>query len=622
MVAKNSITEKFIKFITFEDRDDRPQLKKWLQVVKPTLVGYNSYSFDIPVLSKFLSGCSLNKLYDFSGMIIESDQWTQLPKEYYDHRKFNVKNIDIMRVLSLDGVGVSLKQTGILLKMPRIQELPLPPNTTIKKEDIPVVGEYCMNDVDTTEGLLLKGLADIELRNYISSTYNIDVMNLSESHIANRLSEKLYAEATHENPILFKEKRTYRDVIKVGDCIGKNISFVSKPMQKFLEEFKQEEIKVDLEDEAEELDFAEILQDASLSWDDVIEKQDQTKLKKQVIIGTTKYDIGVGGLHSVDKPGVFESNDKFTFTDADVTSFYPYIMLHNGYYPAHLNPAFLDMFQNLVDMRIGAKKDKDKLRAYALKIVINAIYGKTNCDTFWMYDPLVTYSVTISGQLYLLSLIDRLEAENFKVVSANTDGIITKVDKQRETLYTDICQKWQQDTNFELEFNPYKKYVRRDVNNYLAVYKNGEIKTKGAFEDITEIPFSFSVRKSYKMPIVQKALKSYFVDDVSVEESIKNGTSIHDYLLSQKPGKKFRVFHGRTETQRINRFYVSIRGKQLYKVAQGQRLAIVKEPVTLANEILDDNLTNYPDLDYNWYIREVTKISDKIKPSKIKASMF
>ena len=48
-------------------------------------------------------------------------------------------------------------------------------------------------------------------------------------------------------------------------------------------------------------------------------------------------------------------------------------------------------------------------------------------------------------------LIEQLVINGFKVLSANTDGLVTLVPEDRLQTYKNVCSMWEADTNFELE---------------------------------------------------------------------------------------------------------------------------------------------------------------------------
>lgn len=112
---------------------------------------------------------------------------------------------------------------------------------------------------------------------------------------------------------------------------------------------------------------------------------------------------------------------------------------------------------------------RHKIKAESLKIAINRMYGAFRDINDYLYDPKCTYKVTINLQLCLLMLIEALELKGIKVISANTDGIVCIIKPEQKADYKACCDWWQEYNNFELEFTNYEKYLRNDVNNYIAV---------------------------------------------------------------------------------------------------------------------------------------------------------
>ena len=78
-------------------------------------------------------------------------------------------------------------------------------------------------------------------------------------------------------------------------------------------------------------------------------------------------------------------------------------------------------------------------------------------------------------------LIEALSEAGIEVISANTDGITASVKVQDVAAFTAICNTWQENTGFNLEKTVYKKYIRRDINNYIAETAESNVKKKGIF---------------------------------------------------------------------------------------------------------------------------------------------
>ena len=299
--------------------------------------------------------------------------------------------------------------------------------------------------------------------------------------------------------------------------------------------------------------------------------------------------------------------------DSDVTSYYPAIMINYKVKPEMLEDVFTDIMVNLTEERIKAKKEGDKVKADGLKIVINSTFGKLGFEGYFLYDEQAMFQVTINGQLFLLMLIEMLTCKKFEVISANTDGIITLVPKNRLEEYYSICKEWEAKLDFTLEYTYYSKYVRRDVNNYLAQTTDGKVKSKGAF--LQEI----DLRKGYDSPIIALAIKAYFFDGINVEEFIRKHDDIYDFCISEKMGRQFKAEYDGNLIQKSVRYYVSTNGKKLIKyktdiqTIEGEDDISVKRTtdlvagklVTLFNKY--EKKSNY-DIDYNFYIKEANKI--------------
>jgi len=272
--------------------------------------------------------------------------------------------------------------------------------------------------------------------------------------------------------------------------------------------------------------------------------------------------------------------DKCLYRDADVTSYYPSILEIFGIYPFHLSKTiFLKLISFFKNDRVRAKKAGAKLEAESLKIVINRIYGALSDFYDYLFDPKATYETTLNGQLSLLMLIESLETNGIHVISANTDGIVSKIEYHQEELYQKLCKDWEKLTKFELEYTDYEKYIRSNVNNYIAIkkgFRDSEdklkaekkyVKGKGSY--ISDTPFN----KGFNHPIVAKALYNYLVFDIDYKKTIKeywktNPFAIYDYCISQKVDKKYEVYYTRvvngniikTELQQYNRFYITNKG--------------------------------------------------------------
>jgi len=514
------------KSMVYQGFDHFAEMMKLIIEDIPWLMGFNSEHYDDYMLNAFhrhmvnwtidpvRSHSQLrvqvltHDLYELSKGIIELDKKPKLTAP------FPFRSIDLKRVARIEK---SLKLVGANLKYDIIQDFPISPDKVIDQLTLDKMLEYLDHDLNITY-LLAKQLSpDLNLRKNISMNYNINVMSEDRSGIANVLFEKMYSEFTGLNRFdlrALKRKATIPKRIRIADVISPNVKFLSKKMQDYVEKISKTVIRCDTDKITCDL--------------------------PEVTIGSTAYTLGAGGLHSKDDRTMFVSDSKYIYADADVGSYYPRMMINGKMYPDYLDASFYQLLEKITDERLEAKASGDSLVSETLKIVINSIFGKTGEDRSWFYSPQVYLSTTVNGQLYLLMLAERLEMAGFKVVSANTDGIITRIpnDPQSKTKYLTVTQKWSQELNLQLEYVYYSMYARTTVNDYLAIDDKGKIKTKGDFTG------KFEIEKGQDAKVIPKVVCDFLIKKyienkpVSIEDIMDTYTDIHDYLYAKKPVTK------------------------------------------------------------------------------------
>lgn len=565
--------DQVLEFVVFGDRDDRPKMLEWLQESRPELVGFNNYWFDDLILAAvgLFPQATPEPFYELAQKLIANRKdeirfWSQITKV-----RDELAGIDLLQLLG--SRNVSLKEIAGKLGLP-VVEMPVPHDKPVPPDKLETVLAYNRMDVEVTTALYHELAGVIETRRGIGREFGVNALSCSDSVLANRILDRL-----HGRP---KTQGTHRTRIDLEDIISGKLRF-------------------------ETPEFGDLLRDLrSLS----LSKENGFSFSKRVRFGFNSYKMGTGGIHSEDSPGTFR-NDAGRLVDADVTSYYPQIMLQNEIYPEHLDRGFLKFFRELVDARIKAKREGDKIRADGLKITINATFGKLNSEYFWLYDPRAFFAVTINGQLFLLDLIEKLELAGISVLSANTDGVLCQVRPQLETAYSAVVDEWQSRTGFELEFGDLDLYVRRDVNNYVSRTVDGRIKTKGVFSE------ERNLREAYRAPIIARALVQYFTQGIKPEETIDSEPNVLPFCYVFKPEKSFEMIFrtplGDGPTGKVNRYYMGRTGGLLIKRSNtGREIMVRKTPVWTVNEYLPETVD---DLDRGFYLREVWSIISKIDGS-------
>jgi len=246
-----------------------------------------------------------------------------------------------------------------------------------------------------------------------------------------------------------------------------------------------------------------------------------------IVIGSTHYQMGIGGLHSREKSQCVRADSDHLLCDLDVASFYPSIILQQQLSPKTMGSAFLKVYRSIVERRIKAKRAGDKVTADVLKIAVNGSFGKLGSKYSPLFAPQLLIQVTITGQLVLLMLIEQLEQAGISIVSANTDGVVARCPRHLERRLNEIAFDWELNTSFELERTDYKLIASRDVNNYCAVKLDGKTKGKGVFAPA-------SLAKNPDGQIVYKAVAQYLANGAPIEKTITECKDIRDFVTIRR----------------------------------------------------------------------------------------
>ena len=180
--------------------------------------------------------------------------------------------------------------------------------------------------------------------------------------------------------------------------------------------------------------------------------------------------FGMGGLHGApSKPGRYGR-----CKHKDVVSMYPSSIVHLK----ALGTA-TDKYDQMRLERV-AIKHTDPVKAGALKLILNSVYGNFKNRYSALNNPYASATVCIYGQIALFSLCRELSKAGYKVINANTDGVVYLEDPELNDRDEEICAEWEKEfDSYKLDTDFYSQWIQRDVNNYIAVEENGKITVKG-----------------------------------------------------------------------------------------------------------------------------------------------
>lgn len=257
-----------------------------------------------------------------------------------------------------------------------------------------------------------------------------------------------------------------------------------------------------------------------------------------------------GGCHGADdKKAVFEG----IILHADVASMYPTTDIEYGLLSRKFkNP---DDFKQMRDFRLKLKSEKNP-KNKALKPMINGVYGAGKDRNNPSYDPLMANLTCIFGQMFILDLIDKLEPY-CRLLQTNTDGIFVLCENEEmKNKVIEITNQVGERLKMEFEIDEYTKLIQKDVNNYIAVKKNGELECKGAM-------VKFNKPIDNDLPILNDAVRNYLAYDIPVEQTINE---CNEYIKFQKviklSAKYKEIWYGNGVSGKDNKI-TSINGELL-----------------------------------------------------------
>lgn len=525
-------------------KNQRSELLSWLsylQNAKQYMVGFNSLNFDYPIIHELLNQpytFDSNKAYQKAQEIIHTQ------KQGFSSIRLSdriLDQIDLLKINHFDNKAkyTSLKALQFAMRSLSVEDLPIKPGTNLTNEQMDQLIKYNIHDVTETENFLEKCINLIELRKELLDTKVLsgDVLNFNDTKIgAEYLSSKIGRAKCYQGD---KPRQTFRPEVTFKNIILPKIYFRSEPYEQVLDWFN----KITVYQSSEERPHLE------------------------TTLAGLQFHFGLGGVHASVEGKKYEETATHIIKDIDVSGMYVAVAISNGFAPEHLGKEFSDAYKQLQSDR--AKYKKGTTMNAVLKLAGNGVYGKSNDIYSCFYDPQYTYTVTANGQLQLLQLVEMLSMiPGLEIIQANTDGITAYFPRDVEPLFNMWCKEWEKMTNLKLEDAYYKKMFIRDVNNYLAVTREGKIKRKGAYWfPENEKDYEGQWHKDFSMMVVQKATEKCLIDGVRPEKIIRAFTNPFDFMMRYKTPAGAKVYIGQKEMLKTVRYYVSTKGEPMKKVS-------------------------------------------------------
>lgn len=610
-VVKNTETGHILKLEISERRNDLNkilllfhQIKHNTDCGKYIFCGYNNIHYDNPIINYLIANqnefINLNysdlclRINMLSKEIINSGEGFQSWYKWKYLVFFDT--LDLLTMLYSQKLRVGLKEMQVTMQYSNVQEYEGDFNKPLPVSEIDNMIAYNINDVNSTEALLYKCKSDIDLRLAIEDEYGVKVLNKDGVNIGMKIITHKYLEKTGLTWNQIKDLRSPCDVIELDKVILPMIQFDSKLLQDILIELKKQAVS-----------------------------PDRKGYEKHFIFDNLEWTIGVGGLHTVNKPEAFIPEEGWTISDIDVASLYPSMIIEHQFYPPHLGKEFLEVYSNIKEERIEAKHNGNEVKNLTLKLALNGLSGNLQNEHNFCYSPFTVMQIRMNGQLMLLMLAEKLTQIGCKILQANTDGLFILRRLSDEQKFKEVCKEWESLTKLVLEEDQFEAFYQYAINDYLAIKKGYKethnpklLKKKGLFIDEVRLG------KGMNAMIIPEAINKCLADGINITDTIINCKDLNKFITYQKVSKTFSVEYASKLITRINRYYVSVAGHALLKckVAEdGTRTNYISllsgYGVTIVNNF--DEIKEFPqDINYSYYITEASKITSVFQHKQLK----
>ncbi len=290
-------------------------------------VTFNGNSYDIPVLTYALTNPDTRAIKEISNEIIEKGI---RPWNFYRDEGLRAPDVNHIDLIEVAPGQVGLKLYGGRLGSKRLQELPIPHDATISREQIPLLRNYCRNDTIVTMNLYDALSGQVELRRAMSAKYGIDLRSKSDAQIAEAVLKAEYTRITGAAP-----SKPQKEVTSFYYDPPKYVRFRTEQLQNVLKTVCAAEMVVS-------------------------EETGHVKMPKEIDalsikIGGSSYKLGIGGLHSQESEQAHYSDNSNVLIDRDVESYYPRMMLNMNMQPGGFGEHFNTIFGNILEERLEAK---------------------------------------------------------------------------------------------------------------------------------------------------------------------------------------------------------------------------------------------------------------------------
>ena len=586
--------------------NDNYHLREFINLHDDAIFGFfNGKHYDTWVITSMLAGADNATVKRHNDFIInkEGNAW-EFP--FIKGRRRPFKSFDLKD--DIPDPNISLKAIEGNLKLPIVESsVPFDIDRPLTSKELEEVIRYCKYDVDSTIKLYHERKEEyLDAKLLVGEMYGVppeEALGMTNAKLSARVLEATAVKRTDERDYVIPDNIDTELIPKIV------------------------------------LDFFMQIRDKSIPDVKLFGDGSKKGLTLDIIFKTSYGECPVtyawGGVHGAKPCITVEETKDRVIINQDVGSLYPNSMINFGYCSRSMKDP--EAYVKLVRKRLGYKKAGDKKRANALKLVVNTVYGAMLNLFNDLADRWAGRSVCISNQLAMTMLIVLLarQCKTIDFVNINTDGIMFTIDRSEAELSEMIIASWCEITKFEMERDDFVKVIQKDVNNYIGIKADGEIKTKGGFVSL----YKGGNFKTNSLSIIHKAVVEYLVNGVAAETTIRECKDIFAFQQIVKTGGSYEgAYHyvngERVPIQKVNRIYAVkdskygsvVKGKWITEKRKKDKVSgkMISEPVeppiwsesTVAEcpvhtYIDNENVLRVEDLDLDYYIDMANKRIDK-----------
>ncbi|MBV8266646.1 MAG: hypothetical protein JO252_10000 [Planctomycetaceae bacterium] len=581
---------------------DRAALGRTLERLarrRKILVGYNSSAYDVPMLRAILGG---RDAYATSREIIEAERRPRGARRRIDLRgcpRLPCDHIDLAGRLRKNGRFPSLKAVAANLARPELRELPYPPDADLGAAEWAEIRAYNRVDLEHTWAVLEAFAPEIEALALLSAEHGVDLRSTSKPGVVETIFLGAYkaAHAGREPPradvpleVVYRPPAGVRRP-RTAAAAAWFDAVAGRPLR--------------------------------VAWGD--SKPEVAVPPAAFALGGLRVSVGRGGIHSIDPKALYRATDEWDLLAADVASFYPALIDRKGIFPRAYGALGAGLYRAILDRRLalkaaakaaptGAERHRLEVAQYGLKIVLNSTFGKFGSRHSTLFDLEAMLGVTLSGQLLLIDLLERLGEAAAEVLSANTDGLIFRA-RRGDERWRAALEDWQRDTEMVLEVDALDRVLLLGANCYATRDAAGAIKRKGAALKGDPDP-----EKASNAPVVADAVAAALLADVPPEVTIAAERRWVRFCSVTRTSAQVReavvvdaADGSETPLPKVSRWYKAAGStlRLLHRLASGKATTPAKATgVRLALALGDGRIPR--DLDAAHYVAEARKVLNTV----------